>query len=123
MQLRIKAVDSSFTWHLIYDNGGQDSRPYKLISKDASKGHWQIDENNGIVIDMFFIGDRLTGAFTVGSSTIVTSYTLENDKLIAEFHNISAKPLSTTGMNTPESPTVNSYGVRSYQRAILSKHN
>jgi len=121
MQLSIKAIDSSYTWHLSYDNAGKDSRPYKLVPKDMVAGHWQIDENNGIIIDMYFVGNRLTGAFTVGSSTIITSYWLEAGKLIAEFHNISGKPINSTGLNTEESPTVQTYSVRSYQRAELSR--
>lgn len=119
MQLNINKIDSSYSWHLTYDNGAKDSRPYRLIPKDIAKGHWQIDENNGIIIDMYFVGNRLTGAFAVGTSTIVTSYMLEGNNLIAEFHNITTSPVSTTGKNTSESPEVKSYGVRSYQRAIL----
>jgi len=123
MQLRIDKLDSNYTWQLIYGDNGSDVRPYKLLPVDTAKGHWRIDENNGIIIDMYWLAGRLSGAFTVGQATIVTSYRLEEDKLVAEFYNISAKPVSTTGQGTTESPTVNSYGLRSYQRAALHRVN
>src|SRR5687767_7239128 len=73
-----------YSWHLIYGNVSADSRPYILKSIDTAKGHWVIDELNGIVLDQYWVGNRFSGSFTVGNSTIVNSYYLENGNLVAE---------------------------------------
>lgn len=123
MELRIYPADNAnkYTWQIIYGSEATDNRPYTLIAKDTAKGHWAIDENNGIVLDQFWIADKFCGAFTVGKSTIINNYWIENDKLIAEFYNISAKPITTTGKGTEASPSVDSYKIGSYQKAVLTR--
>jgi hypothetical protein len=125
MELRIQKGDSAgnYTWHIIYGSAAEDSRPYLLKAKDAAKGHWVIDELNGIVLDQFLVGNKFCGAFTVQNSTIVNNYWVEDDKLMIEFYSLGAKPLVTTGLGTEESPKVDSYRVGGYQKAILSRIN
>lgn len=123
MELRIAAADSTNTWNwqIIYGSGGEDNRPYKLVMKDSIGVHWAIDENNGIVLDQYWVAGKFCGAFTVMNSTIINNYWIEDDKLIVEFYSISAKPVATTGSGTDESPSVHSYKVGSYQKAILQR--
>lgn len=125
MELRIQRGNSAgnYTWHIIYGSPSEDSRPYVLKPKDAAKGHWVIDELNGIVLDQFWVGNKFCGAFTVQNSTIINNYWLENGKLMIEFYTLAAKPLITTGLGTEESPKVDSYRVGGYQKAILSRIN
>ncbi len=111
----------NYSWHLIYGPAAEDSRPYLLKAKDPAKGHWVIDELNGIVLDQFWVGHKFCGAFTVQTSTIINSYWMENDKLVVEFYSIGAKPLVTTGKGTEDSPQVDSYKVGSYQKAVLKR--
>ena len=110
-----------FRWSLKYGEGGTDNRPYTLKAVDSVKGHWCIDEHNGIILDQYWLGNKLQGVFTTGNSTIVNTYYIEAGKLIVEFISINAKPVSTTGKGTEEIPSVHSYFVKSYQRAVLSK--
>ncbi len=121
MQLIIRPADTAgvFTWQIIYGEKGEDKRPYLLKPVDTAKGHWQVDERNGIVLDQYLVGNRFTSAFTVQTTTIVDSYWREGKALIAEFHSLAAKPVASTGHGTDESPKVDSYGVRGYQKAIL----
>jgi hypothetical protein len=123
MQLIIQPTDSAntYTWQIIYGDKGQDNRPYLLKPVDTVKGHWQIDERNGIILDQYFIGNRFTSAFTVQSTTIVDSYWREGNNLIAEFYGLTAKPVGTTGEGTDDSPKVDSYGTKSYQRAVMRR--
>lgn len=125
MELRIQKGDSAsnYTWHLVYGSVSEDSRPYVLKAKDAAKGHWVIDELNGIVLDQFWVANKFCGAFTVQNSTIVNNYWIEDNKLMIEFYTLAAKPLITTGLGTEESPKVDSYRVGGYQKAILSRIN
>jgi hypothetical protein len=127
MELRIQPTDipGTFTWQIIYGSVTEDNRPYTLIAKDSTKIHWVIDENNGIVLDQYWIGNKFCGAFTVKNNTIVNNYWMENDpqdsvnKLMVEFYSIGAKPITTTGKGTEESPSVDSYKIGSYQKAVL----
>jgi hypothetical protein len=123
MELRIQKGDSAgnYTWHIIYGSAAEDSRPYLLKAKDAAKGHWVIDELNGIVLDQFLVGNKFCGAFTVQNSTIVNNYWMENGKMMIEFYSLAAKPINTTGNGTDESPSVDSYRVGSYQKAVLNR--
>ena len=123
MQLIIRPADSAntYTWQIIYGDKGEDNRPYILRPVDTANGHWQIDERNGIILDQYFIGNRFTSAFTVQTTTIVDSYWREGDKLIAEFYGLTAKPVSTSGNGSEDSPKVDSYATKSYQRAIMKR--
>lgn len=123
MELRIRPGDSSgtWTWQIIYGSETEDNRPYKLMRKDSAGTHWVIDEMNGIVLDQYWVANKFCGAFTVQNSTIINNYWIENGKLIVEFYSLSAKPVATTGNGTEESPSVDSYKIGSYQKAILSK--
>ncbi len=121
MELRIQptGIPGTFTWQIIYGSATEDNRPYTLIAKDTTKTHWVIDENNGIVLDQYWVGNKFCGAFTVMDKTIVNNYWMENDKLMIEFYSIGAKPIATTGKGTEESPAVDSYQIGSYQKAVL----
>jgi hypothetical protein len=121
MQLIIQPTDTAnvYTWQIIYGEKGQDNRPYLLRPVDTATGHWQIDEQNGIVLEQYFTGNRFIAAFTVQSTTIVDSYWREGKKLIAEFYSLTAKPAAITGQGTEDSPKVNSYGMKGYQKAVL----
>lgn len=123
MQLIIKPTDTAnvYTWQIIYGEKGEDNRPYLLKPVDIATGHWQVDEQNGIVLDQYLVGNRFTSAFTVQSTTIVDSYWRDGKALVAEFYSLTAKPVATTGEGTEESPKVDSYGTKGYQRAVLKR--
>lgn len=123
MQLFIGATDTAgqYTWQIIYGENNKDNRPYILKPVDSAKGHWQIDERNGIILDQYWIGNKFSGAFTVGNNTIVDSYWIEKGKLHVEFFTVSAKPISTTGGTSQDVPPVDSYFIKGYQKGVLKK--
>lgn len=124
MELRIQPQKDSigqYSWHLIYGKGQEDSRPYVLKPVDAAKGHWIVDEGNGILLDQFWLGGKLSGSFSVQKTTILNSYWIEKGQLHIEFFSLSTDAISTSGEGTEESPRVLSYGLRGYQKAILTK--
>jgi len=123
MQINIQPADTlgHYTWQLIYGEQSEDNRPYILKPVDASKGHWVIDERNGIALDQFWTGPVFSGAFSVQGSTIVNNYRLEKDRLIVEFFSLQTKAVRQSGNGTQESPQVDSYAVRSYQKATLKR--
>ncbi|HWI89685.1 MAG TPA: hypothetical protein VNT20_00365 [Flavisolibacter sp.] len=123
MQIIIQPDDTAgqYTWQIIYGDKGEDNRPYLLKPVDTAKGHWMIDERNGILIDQYWLGNRFSSLFSVQNSTIHDSYWIENNKLIAEFYGISTSPITTSGSGTEDVPMVKSYAIRTYQKAILKK--
>ncbi|GAO45276.1 hypothetical protein FPE01S_04_05200 [Flavihumibacter petaseus NBRC 106054] len=123
MQLQIKALDSvdMYLWGMTYGSDKKDNRAYTLKPFDKSRGHWLIDEHNSIVLDLFQIGPKVTGSFTVDGNTIVNSYTLQGDSLVIEFYNIQERPIAITGGKDSTIPKIKSYGMRSYQVAVLRR--
>lgn len=125
VQLKIHPADSAntYTWQIIYGATGKDNRPYLLKPMDPAKGHWVVDEKNGILLDQFLIGNRLCGAFTVQQTTIINQYWMEGNLLMFEFLSVGANALRRSGNGTDDSPLVSSYKVASYQKAELRREN
>lgn len=123
MTLRIHPAEpkGTYSWQLIYGAGGEDNRRYKLIPKDTAGIHWVVDEQNGILLDQYWVGEKLCGAFTVMNNTIINTYRMEKDRLLIEFYSIGTKPVTTSGDGTDEIPKVDSYRVGSYQQAVLTR--
>lgn len=123
MQLHILPTDTMgvYTWKIIYGDQNPDNRPYLLKAVDSSKGRWVIDENNGIVLDSYVMGNCVMGAFTVMGNTIADSYCLENNHIKVSFTSIRLGESKPTGLGTEESPSVVNYRVGSYQTGVLYK--
>ncbi len=123
MQLIIAPTDTAtaWNWQLVYGDTIKDNRPYLLIEKDSATNHWVIDEKNGIVLDQYYMGDRLSGVFTFQNTTILNTYWIEEERMHIEFYAIAAKPVAVTGKGSEESPAVSSYKVNSFQKAMLTR--
>jgi hypothetical protein len=123
MQLIIKPADSAmtYTWQIIYGENGKDNRPYLLKPVDTAKGHWIIDERDGIILDSYIHGSSLHGAFTVQGNTIVDNYTVDKGKMLVEFFSIKLDDKTISGKGTEDVPLVNSYKISSYQKGVLVK--
>jgi hypothetical protein len=125
MQLQIIAADSAnhYHWKIVYGDQQNDVRPYTLKPIDTAKGHWMIDEHNGILLDGYVHGNAFHGAFTVQGSTIIDNYTLENGRIKVEFYNIKLGDKKQSGEGTEDSPFVDSYKIGSYQVGFLERIN
>ena len=125
MQLKIQAADSAgeYTWQMIYGDDNKDNRPYILKPIDIAKGHWVIDENDGILLDSYVHGNAIHGAFTVQGNTIVDNYRVDKDSMFVEFFSIRLAEKKTSGKGTEDTPFVDSYKISSYQQGLLLKVN
>jgi hypothetical protein len=123
MQLRIQPTDSAnqYTWQIIYGDSGKDNRPYILKPVDTAKGHWVVDEKDGIVLDSYVHSNCIHGAFTVMGSTITDNYCIENGKMKVEFFNIKLDNKTQSGKGTKDVPFVDSYFISNYQSGVLTK--
>jgi len=122
-QLRVQPTDTigQYTWQIIYGEAENDNRPYILKPADTAKGHWVIDERNGIVLDQYWLGNKFSGAFHIDPVTIVNSYWIEGNQLQIEFQTIATKSANKTGRGTEDAPSVDSYRISGYQRGVLRK--
>jgi hypothetical protein len=123
MQLNILPTDSAnqYTWQIIYGDANKDNRPYILKPIDTAKGHWIVDEKNGIVLDSYIHGNCLHGAFTVQGNTIIDNYCVTGNKMTVEFFSIKLTDKKQSGIGNDEVPFVDSYKVGSYQVGVLKR--
>jgi len=127
MSLELSTTDTLgiYTWAITY---GQDStaqkRDYQLIEIDSSKGHYLIDEKNGIFLDAYHIHNELSSIFEVMGNTLLTSYKIENDELLFSVKIFPSKVVSVSGdtiIENQEIPQVSSYQLTVNQTARLQK--
>jgi hypothetical protein len=105
-----------YIWQLKYAD--QPVRDYLLKPVDQAKGHWVIDERNGILLDQFWVGNQLTGTFSVAGSTILNTYRLEKKQLVVEFHTLATNAIRKSGSGEN---LVDAFKMLGYQKAILRK--
>ncbi len=110
---------SVYSWQLIYGDASKDNRPYQLKPVDTAVGHWVIDENDGILLDGYWIGNRFISTFSVQGNTITAVYWLAGKELHIEMISTKVVAYRESGKGTAEVPNVLSYPVSSYQKAIL----
>ncbi len=112
-------------WHIIYNPGKtEDKRKYLLMEVNKEKGHYQIDEDNGIILDAFLLDNKLISSFTVSGSTLQTINTFFDEKMVFEVIAGPEQAINTTGnikVEENEIPPVDSYKVSTYQRATLTR--
>ena len=70
-----------YKWKSDYRMPGHPDAPkdYEIYPVEVQRGHFRIDEKNGIEIDAFLSHDSLYTHFQVGDATIVTTDRLESD--------------------------------------------
>jgi len=100
-----------------------DERRYLLRVVDSAKGRYQVDEQNGIVLDAHQTGSSLKSVFEVQGSLLLTNMSFTADGFM-EFEIIMVKadtPTMTGGLSD-EIPPVKSFPIQVLQRAILIKN-
>ena len=129
MALHILPIDTasvpSWTWTIRY---GEDQeagkRPYELITVDAAKGFYLIDEKNTIKMEGYYIGGQFYQWFEVQGSRLLTKTEMVGDALVWEIVVGSDQPVSTTGGSVfegEEIPPVKAFPISNLQRAVLRK--
>ncbi len=102
-----------YSWSLRYQ--GQPERPYELLPVDPSRGHYLVDEKNGILIDSYYQDGVLISQFEVGRNRITARYELEGDQLKLEMQSFGKKPVRESAHG------VSAFPLGSLQRATLRK--
>ncbi len=124
MEFHLLATDSAdvYDYIIVYDIGEiRQERPYTLIEKDAQKGNYILDENNGIILDAKVYQNRIYFLFEVMNSLLTTFITFEENHLVFEIVATNTENKKTSGGQSNEIPQVISYPINIVQRAVLYK--
>ena len=123
MEFNLQATDSLgyYDYQLVYIvDGNRQERNYNLIVKDAEKGQYLIDENNGIILGANVFDNTLYSVFEVQGNLLTTTETFYDDRM--EFRIIfSNKDQKVTNEGSEEVPEVSVFPVTVVQSATLIK--
>ena len=109
------------TWKIVYDGDiGRQVRDYEILVVDRSKGHFRIDEKNGIVLDAFLLKDTLHSRFTIDDNNVECSYRLIDSSIEVIMIASRVDPLATTQHDSSESK-VTTFDLISVQRGMLKR--
>lgn len=115
-----------FDYKLVY-NGL--ARNYTLIVKDQSKGLFEVDENNGIILPAKFSGNTLFSLFEVQGNLLSSRMEFLKNEMRFEILFTAIKNKIKTG-GSPKAggkskyiPEVLGYPITTIQKAILTKVN
>ncbi len=124
MELHLAKTDTLNNWKytIVYDDGkNRDERKYNLIKSDSIPGLYEVDENNGIIINEVLMGNRMFQRFEVMDNVIYGITTYEKGKITWELISDNEKISFKSGKGDEEIPYVTTYFPTNYQRAVLTK--
>lgn len=121
MELHIAPLDSAgaYTWVIVYGTD-KDERSYTLLPKDPAKGLYEINENNGIVLNNYLIGNELLCRFSVMGNLLLSSYERPHEGIVFNIISGKSEPQAKTG-GVGDVPVVDNYWLTVRQRALLEK--
>lgn len=95
-RLDVAVADSGrYSWVVSYGDSGDDVRPYLLIPIDTAKGRWALDQQNGVVIDMFVNGHKFSILTSTMFNASLISYWIEGEELLIEEYVFPESPGKT----------------------------
>lgn len=126
MELIIQPInDTSYTYTIIY---GEDKvagkRDYIIVRGADGPHHWVCDEQNTILLDGYYLGGVYQSVFTVAGNYLTSDLEFRGDQLLYSIRSGEEAPVRTTGdsgRSEEKIPAVNSFSVKGFQRALLSK--
>lgn len=70
-----------YAWRLVYEANGpmaRSVRNYELVPVDAARGHYVLDEKNGLLLDAFLAARALHFYFAIGGTRIPALYVMQD---------------------------------------------
>ena len=122
MEFHLNKTDSigKYQYTLVYIiNGNRQERLYNLIEKDAEKGAYLVDENNGIFLDAKLIDNTLFSMFEVQGNILTTTERFYKDAMDFEITFANKKHKTVSGTDGENAIEVTSYPITVVQKARL----
>jgi len=120
LHVQSNTSDDTVSFTIVYGEDSADIREYQMI-KGEEDYEWILDEQNGIEIQSYFIGNQLVNLFEVQGTLIMAIYELKEKEILVQMYAFDASDKFESGLGTQESPAVNSYYITSYSRSILTR--
>ena len=124
MEFHLNATDSigKYQYMLVYIiNSERQERKYNLIEKDAAKGEYIVDENNGILLDAKLIDNTIFSMFEVQGSILTTTERFYKDSMDFEITVANKSQQTKSGTTGEDATEVISYPISVLQKAHLIK--
>lgn len=116
---------SAWTWRTVFNaDTVRGMRDYRLLIRDAAKGHYATDERNGLVLESTLVHGTLVNVFQVGGRVLESRYALAGDSLVHDIMWWSATPVNRqrgAGANSESGADVTSHRVEGRQRAVMRR--
>lgn len=124
MEFHLNPTDSigKYQYMLVYImDGNRQERKYNLLEKDASKGEYIVDENNGILLDAKLIDNTLFSMFEVQGSILTTTERFYKESMDFEITFANKAQQTKSGTEDEDATVVISYPISVLQKAHLIK--
>jgi len=124
MEFHLNQTDSigKYQYMLVYImDGNRQERKYNLLEKDASKGEYIVDENNGILLDAKLIDNTIFSMFEVQGSILTTTERFYKDSMDFEITVANKSQQTKSGTEGEDATEVISYPISVLQKAHLIK--
>lgn len=113
-------------WQTYYDEfrGQKVTKDYAVFQTDSMpKGHYKLDENNGILLDRVLMGNTFYECFDIAGQGICSTTRLEGNTLYFEVYSYAKKNgnLLSIPNNQESLDTIVSYPLQYTQKAILKR--
>lgn len=120
MELNISPSGKSGTWNwqLVYNGSPRD---YEMVAFETEKGHFKMDELNTIVLDQQLFDNTFISRYEVAGNFILVTNKLIGEQMLFEVIFSRRDSVNITGGSAANIPSVNSYPITVYQRAVLEK--
>ncbi len=118
-----KALNDYWLWQTTYNSTqyGKIVKDYRLL-RDSVQFRYLLDENNGILLPAYLLGNSLTMRYDVSGQWYHVSYRQEQDLLIYEVYYGSSKPISTHENRTEQAVySITGLEAQGLQRVIFKR--
>jgi len=118
-------ADGSYTWRLVYEASGsvpRQVRDYELVPVDAVKGHYVLDEKNGLKLDTFVVGRAIYSYFMISGNRIPShDELLSEDEMLMSLPMFEEAPVRNTCLTGKPSVCTDSFRLKTAQSCRLRR--
>lgn len=119
-----QSAEGRLRWKITYELAQRDVRDYQLVPVDAAKGHYAVDEKNGLLLDAFLADGVLYMPFTIGGTLITATYSVGADGvMVMNLPSFGSTPVRTTCLTREKQTCAQSFALTGTQHCRLEKAN
>lgn len=127
MELHImpsETTDNHTFWIIYGEDKEKGLRPYEMVTIDAARGLYAVDEKNTIQMEAYLLGNTLIQRFEVMNMMLITINEKIGDTIVWQTISGKLNAISSTGnqdVDGAEIPEVKAYPIGNLQKAILTR--